>query len=77
MNAIARENEQTKLMLAAAVNTYKTVRLSLNVAELMSDCRTAFQALRQLRLPRLRTFQNLQLKSEMQRLAARMRDREE
>lgn len=75
-NAVAGENEHTKLMLAAAVNTYKTVRLSLNVAELMSDCRTAFQALRQLRLPRLRTFQNLQLKSEMQRLAERMRDRE-
>ncbi len=76
-NAIAGENEHTKLMLDAAINTYKTVRLSLNVAELMSDCRKAFQALRQLRLPRLRTFQNLQLKSEMQRLAERMHDREE
>ena len=42
-NAIARENEHTKLMLAAAINTYKTVRLSLNVAELMSDCRKAFR----------------------------------
>ena len=76
-NAIAGENEQTKLMLDAAINTYKTVRLSLNVAELMSDCRKAFQALRQLRLPRLRTFQNVQLKAEMQRLAERMHDREE
>ena len=76
VNAIARENEQAKLMLAAAINTYKTVRLSLNVAELMSDCEKAFHALRQLRLPRLRTFQNLQLKTEMQRLAERMRDRE-
>jgi hypothetical protein len=73
-DAIARENEHTKLMLDAAINTYKTVRLSLNVAELMSDCRKAFQALRQLRLPRLRTFQNLQLKSEMQRLAERMHE---
>jgi hypothetical protein len=76
MNAIAGENKQTKLMLDAAINTYKTVRLSLNVAELMSDCRKAFHALRQLRLPRLRTFQNLQLKSEMQRLAERMLDGE-
>jgi hypothetical protein len=73
-NAIAGENEHTKRMLAAAVNTYKTVRLSLNVAELMSDCRKAFTALRELRLPRLRTFQNLQLKSEMQRLAERMHE---
>jgi hypothetical protein len=75
-NAIAGENEHTKRMLDAAINTYKTVRLSLNVAELMSDCRKAFTALRQLRLPRLRTFQNLQLKSEMQRLAERLHDRE-
>ena len=74
---ISGENEQTKLMLDAAINTYKTVRLSLNVAELMSDCRKAFTALRQLRLPRLRTFQNLQLKSEMQRLAERMNELEE
>jgi hypothetical protein len=75
-NAIARENEQTKRMLGAAINTYKTVRLSLNVADLMRDCEQAFHALRQLRLPRLRTFQNLQLKTEIQRLTERMLDRE-
>jgi hypothetical protein len=76
-SAIARENEQTKKMLAAAVDTYKTVRLSLNVTELMSDSEKAFHALRQLRLPRLRTFQNLQLKTEIQRLTERMLDQEE
>ena len=76
-NAIARENEQTRLMLDAAINTYKTVRLALNLAEFMSDSARSFQALKQIRLPRLRTFQNLQLKAEMQRLAERMRDREE
>jgi uncharacterized protein YukE len=75
-NAIACENRQTQLMLDAAVNTYKTIRLSMNVAELMSDCREAFGALRQLRLPRLRTFQNLQLKGELQRLTERMREGE-
>jgi hypothetical protein len=62
-------------MLAAAANTYKTVRVSLNVAELMSDCEKAFHALRQLQLPRLRTFQNLELKTEMQRLTELMLDR--
>jgi hypothetical protein len=75
-NAIASENRQTKLMLDAAVNTYRTIRLSMNVAELMSDCCEAFGALRQLRLPRLRTFQNLQIKGELQRLVDRMRDEE-
>jgi len=77
MAAVACENEQTKLMLDAAINTYKTVRLSLNLAELMSDCEKAYHPLRQLRLPKLRTFQNVQLKAEIQRLAQRMLDREE
>lgn len=75
-NAVERENKDTRLMLAAAVNTYRTIRLSMNVAELMSNCRQAFSALPQLRLPRLRTFQNLQLKGELQRLAERMRGEE-
>ncbi len=75
-NDIARENEHTKSMYGAAVNTYRTIRLSMNVAELMSNCRQAFGALRQLRLPRLRTFQNLQLKGELQRLTERLREPE-
>jgi hypothetical protein len=74
--AIARENRETKLMLNAAVNTYKTIRLSMDVAKLMQDCRLAFSALRKLRLPRLRTFQNLQLKGEVQRLTERLREGE-
>ncbi len=47
-NVIVRENKQIKTMLAAAANTYKTMRLSINVAELMSDCQNAFKALRQI-----------------------------
>ena len=70
--AIIRENEHTKRILAAARNTYRTVRLSLNVAEMISDCRKAFQALRQLQVPRLRPFQSMKLKDEMQRLTQRM-----
>jgi hypothetical protein len=73
-DAIARENAHTIQMFAAAVNTYKTIRLSLNVSELMSDCHKAFRALRQLQLPRLRPFQNLQLKDELRRLSERMID---
>jgi hypothetical protein len=64
-DANVRENRYTKPILAAAANTYKTVRLSPYVGELLSDCEKAFQALRQLRLPRQRAFQNLQLKGEL------------
>jgi len=74
--AIGRENRETKLMLNAAVNTYKTIRLSMDVSKLMQDCRQAFSVLQQLRLPRLRTFQNLQLKGEIQRLTERLRQGE-
>lgn len=76
LKAIAGENAETRRMLDAAILTYRTIRLSMNVAELMSDCREAFRALRQLRLPRLRTFQNLQLKGEMQRLTERLHEGE-
>jgi hypothetical protein len=73
---IMRENRQTRMMLDAAINTYKTVRLSMDVAEMMHYCRQAFGALRQLHLPRLRTFQNMQLKGEVQRLTERLREGE-
>jgi hypothetical protein len=43
----------------------------------MSDCQTAFRALRQLRLPRLRPFQNLELKEELQSLAEHLLNKEE
>lgn len=71
-DTIIHENKQVKRMLAVAVNTYKTMSLSSNVAELMNDCQNAFRALRQLHLPPLRTFQNLRLKGELQRLTDRM-----
>jgi hypothetical protein len=76
-NAVSAEEQRTSRMLAAAANTYNTVRLSLNVAELMSDCQAAFRALRNLQIPQLRPFQNLELKDEMQRLAERVLDKEE
>ncbi len=71
-SAIANRNRETQRTLADAVNTYKTVRLSLDVAGLIGQCQAAFQALRELRLPQLRTFQNLQLKGELERLAERV-----
>ena len=75
-SAIAAENECTRRMYAAAANTYKTVRLSLNVGELMSNCQTAFRALRELRIPRLRPFQNVELRGELQRLAEQLLNKE-
>jgi hypothetical protein len=63
------ENRKVKTQEAAAVNTYRTVCLSINVAELIGYCQAAFRALRELRLPPLRPFQNQRLNDELQRLA--------
>lgn len=63
------ENRKVKIQEAAAVNTYRTVCLSIKVAELIGQCQAAFRALRELRLPPLRPFQNHRLNDELQRLA--------
>ena len=69
---ISNENSQIKKMLAVATNTYKTIRLSINVAEVIGHCQKAFKSLRCLKVPPLRPFQNLQLKQELQLISERM-----
>ena len=71
-DTIINENKQIKSMLAAAQNTYKTVKLSNSIAQLMTTCQKHYKALQQLRLPPLRPFQNLQLKQELRQLTQRM-----
>jgi hypothetical protein len=70
------ENRRVRTQEAAAINTYRTVCLSINVAELIGYCQAAFRALRELQLPPLRPFQNLQLNDELQRLAERVTAKE-
>ena len=70
--AILDDNRKVRVLEAAAINTYRTVCLSLNVAELIGYCDAAFRALRELRLPPLRPFQGIQLSEEMQKLAERV-----
>jgi hypothetical protein len=67
-SAVAEENRFTKRMLAAAVNTYMTVRVSLDVADLTRNCRTVFRAVEGLQIPRLRPFQSQELKRELHRI---------
>jgi hypothetical protein len=71
-DTIFDENKQTKKVLAVAAHTYKTIRLSIDVAEVIAECRDAFKSLRQLRVPPLRPFQNLQLRRELQVLTEQM-----
>jgi hypothetical protein len=66
------ENRKVQVLEAAAVNTYKTVRLSFSVGELIGYSEAAFRALRELLLPQLRPFQNARLNEELQTLAERV-----
>lgn len=70
------ENRKVRIQEEAAVNTYRTVCLSISVAELIGYCQAAFRALRDLQIPALRPFQNSQLSEEMQRLAERVTAKE-
>jgi hypothetical protein len=70
--SILEENRKVQKLKAAAVNTYRTVCLSFDIRELIGYCQDAFQALRELLLPPLRPFQNVQLNEELQRLAERV-----
>jgi len=71
-HSVLEENRKVQIMEAAAVNSYRTVVLGFNVAELIGYCESAFKSLRELRLPPLRAFQNAQLNEQLQKLAERM-----
>lgn len=70
--SVVDENRKVRVLEAAAVNSYRTVRLSFSVGELIGYCEAAFRALRELRLPQLRPFQNVRLNEELQKLAERV-----
>ncbi len=70
------ENRKVQTLIAAAVNTYRTVCLSINMVEMIGYCQAAFRALRELQLPPLRPFQNVQLNAELQNLAERVAAKE-
>lgn len=73
--SVLDENRKVQTLEAAAVNSYRAVCLSFNVAELIGYCDSAFKALRELRLPPLRTFHSVKLNEEIQKLAERMAEK--
>jgi hypothetical protein len=71
-HTILDRNAETQRVFGAAVNTYKTVRIATDVRKTIGECQMAFKALRELSLPSLKTFQNVQLNEDLQRLAERL-----
>src|SRR5262249_28999829 len=70
---IRQENQQIQPMLETAKNTYETVKLSKDIADIIGVSREAFQSLRDLRLPKLRIFENRVLKNQLLELRCRIK----
>lgn len=70
---VSRANAQTKVSLATAENTYRTVRLSGEVIELIRTGQQRFDTLMQLHLPTMREFGNETIKKELQRMTLELR----
>ena len=72
---VAKENEAAQVNLATAMNTYNTVKLSSDVAALMSTGRRNFDTLMRLQIPALREFDNDAIRKEFQRMTEDLRAR--
>ncbi len=59
--------------LAAARNTYETVKVSSELVAMMRSGQNLFDSLRGLQVPELRVFQNLEMKKEFEKLTAQLK----
>jgi hypothetical protein len=70
---IAASRERLSRDLAVADNTYETVKVSGELVALMQSSRALLDRLFGLQVPRLRPFENLEMKREFERLTAELR----
>lgn len=70
---IEAENQRAQKNLATAMNTYDTVKLSSDVAALMSTGRRDFETLMRLQVPSLRQFGNDAIRKEFERMTSELR----
>lgn len=66
------KNRETERIVATAVNTYRTVSVSSNLADLIREGSMRFDQMLRLEMPPLREFQNAQLRREFERLTTIM-----
>lgn len=70
---ISADNRRAEKNLATAMNTYDTVKLSSDVADLMNTGRRDFETLMKLQVPALREFSNAAIRKEFQRMTSELR----
>lgn len=66
-------NLECKKNILTATNTYKTVTLSKNVADLLSTSRRAFDSIANLTVPDLRPFENVKMREAFDRITTELR----
>ncbi len=72
-NHLAVARQRLARDIAVATNTYETVKVSGELVGLMRASHTLIDNLRNLQVPAPRTFQNLEMKREFERLTLRLR----
>ncbi len=70
---VTASRERLSRDLAVAQNTYETVKVSGDLVALMKDSRRLLDTLFSLQVPRLRAFENLEMKREFERLTQTLR----
>ncbi len=70
---VTASRERLSRDLAVAQNTYETVKVSGDLVALMKDSRRLLDTLFRLQVPRLRAFENLEMKREFERLTQTLR----
>lgn len=59
--------------LKTARNTYETVKVSSELVEMMKSGRSMFESVRNIQIPELRIFQNLEMKKEFEKLTLELK----
>jgi len=59
--------------LSTAKNTYETVKVSSELVDMMKSGQSLFDTLRNLQMPELRAFENLEMKREFEKLTIQLR----
>jgi hypothetical protein len=70
---VATARQRLAQDIAIAVNTYETVKVSGDLADLMKSSQNLLENLRRLQVPALRTFENVAMKREFSRLTLRLK----
>jgi len=72
-NDLAAAKQKLAPDIATAKNTYETVKVSSELVAMMRSGQNLFDALKNLQVPELRVFENLEMKKEFEKLTVQLK----